>query len=1078
MRISWLSLFCGLAITVSAQTTHDLHKSATYNAFSFRGIGPALTSGRIADLVVNPDQTSEWYLAVASGGVWKTTNSGTTFSPIFDGEGSYSTGCITLDPNNPHVVWVGTGENNNQRSVAYGDGIYRSSDGGKSWKNMGLKESEHIGMIRVDPRNSNVVYAAAYGPLWSAGGERGLYKTTDAGTTWERVLEVDEHTGINEVHFDPRDPDILYATAHQRRRHVWTYISGGPGSTIYKSTDGGATWNKIEKGLPAGKMGRVGMAVSPANPDILYAIIEAEDDKGGFFRSTDRGASWSKQNKMSTSGNYYQEVYCDPKNVDKLFIMDTYCHYSLDGGKTFQKLNEKNKHVDNHCMWINPDNTDHYLMGCDGGLYETFDNATSWKYFPNLPITQFYRVTADNSEPFYHIYGGTQDNFSLGGPSQTRKSSGIDNYDWFVTNTGDGFESQIDPENPNIVYAQSQYGWLVRYDKQSGQKIGIKPRPGKDEAYRWNWDAPLIISPHQSSRLYFAANKVFRSDDRGNSWTVISPDLSRQIDRNKLEVMGQVWGMDAVMKNKSTSMYGNIVALSESPKQQGLLYAGTDDGLIQITEDDGANWTEKASFPDVPERTYVNDVKASLHDVNTVYAVFNNHKNGDFKPYVLKSSDQGKSWKNISGNLPERGSVYSLAEDHEKPGLLFAGTEFGLFVTLDDGEHWTQLKSGLPTIAIRDVDIQRRENDLVLASFGRGFYILDNYAPLRELSDEMLEKDFVVFSTKPGMIFGEEAKYGYAGSGFQGAQFYTAANPKQGVTFTYFLKEGIETRKAKRQKAEKELVEKKEPVPFPPFNEIHAEETEEKPYLLFAIADEAGNEIYRFTTAAKGGIHRVVWNGRYASNNSVNGKEDPVHVPKGGFPALPGTYQLSVYRSQDGQVERVQEPISFELKWLQQSDVQWDPAKRLAFQQEIDQARRNLSGTERYLQDLQQRLKEAQVAARKTPNISIATLNKLRQLEPELDRLHRVLHGDASKSKREFETPPGLLNRVGLSVWYTYNNQIQETTTQRFDLSIALEELKGVNDELKSIGQQVKQTEKELIDAGAPYLRGYLPEMD
>jgi len=513
------------------------------DALAFRAVGPALTSGRVADLAINPLNPDEWYVAAASGGVWKTTNHGLTFEPLFDDQGSYSIGCITLDPSNSHTVWVGTGENNNQRSVAYGDGVYKSTDGGSSWTNVGLKASEHIGMIAVHPKNSNIVWVAAYGPLWSSGGERGIYKTTDGGTTWRRVLNVSEHTGFNEVHLDPRNPNILFATAHQRRRHVHTYVSGGPESGLWRSEDGGETWSEVKNGIPGGDKGRLSLAISPVNPDLHYLMVEGH----GTYRSTNRGASYSKRSDHATSGNYYVELIASRSDANTLYSMDTYVQWSEDGGATFKRLGEKNKHVDNHAFWQNPSNPKHLILGCDGGIYETWDHGQAWHYKENLPITQFYRVSVDNAEPFYGIYGGTQDNFSLGGPSRTINDRGIVNSDWYVTQTGDGFESQIDPSDPNIVYAQAQYGGLQRFDKKSGEGVPIKPiEPAGGKAWRWNWDAPLLISPHDSKTLYFAANVVFKSTNRGNSWTAISGDLSRQLDRHLIPVMGKIQGLDAI----------------------------------------------------------------------------------------------------------------------------------------------------------------------------------------------------------------------------------------------------------------------------------------------------------------------------------------------------------------------------------------------------------------------------------------------------------------------------------------------------------------------------------------------------
>jgi len=1075
------SLLGLISLSVTAKETEEekpLFTSSQVSALKFREIGPALTSGRIADLIVNPENTSQWYIAAASGGVWKTNNAGATFSPIFDGQGSYSIGCVTMDPSNPHTIWVGTGENNNQRSVAYGDGLYRSPDGGKSWKNMGLKNSEHIGMIRVHPDNSNVVYVAAYGPLWSKGGDRGLYKTTDGGETWDLILEVDEHTGINEIHLDPRNPQVMYATAHQRRRHVFTYISGGPGSAIYKTTDGGANWRKLKSGLPGVNMGRIGMAVAPANPDVLYAIIEAEDDKGGFFRSTDRGESWHKQNDYVTSGNYYQELICDPHDVNKVFSMNTYCHVTYDGGKTIKKLGEKNKHVDNHCMWINPTNTDHYLMGCDGGLYQTYDNAKTWSYFPNLPITQFYRVAVDNAKPFYNVYGGTQDNFSLGGPSQTDKNSGIDNYDWFVTNEGDGFESQIDPSEPNIVYAQAQYGWLVRFDKQSGETVGIKPSPAKGEAYRWNWDAPLLISPHDHKTLYFAANKVFKSTDRGNSWSVISDDLTQQIDRNTLPVMDQVWSADVVMKNKSTSIYGNLVALHESSVTQGLLYVGSDDGLVHRSDDGGGSWSKLSGFSGVPANTYVNDLKASQHDEQVVYAVFNNHKNGDFKPYIYKSTNKGNSWVSISANLPERGSIYSLAEDHVDPNLLFVGTEFGLFFTNDGGQNWTQLKSGLPTIAVRDIAIQEEENDLVLGTFGRGFFVLDDYTPLRTISEEVTEKKAHFYPITDGLIYAERSKYGYGGTGFQGANFWSAKNAPMGVTFTYNLKEAPKTLKAKRQKAEKELYKNKEAIPYPSADELVAEDNEEKPYLLFVIKDANGNEVRRISEKAKAGMSRLTWEGRTTSYADIDTKKEPITNADAAYLALPGDYSVSLYQSVDGIIESLVQDQPFKLKALNQNTLLADAGEKEAFQKEIEQLRKRVNATRRFAKTLKTQVKEAKAAVRNTPNVPLTHLTALRDMEATLLDLDIKMNGNGSLSKREFETEPGITERIGLTVWNNYYNTQATTGIQRMDFDIAKAEIEPVITQLKMLRNELDEIKGSLTDLGVPELSGQYPKLD
>ncbi|MFI5204090.1 MAG: WD40/YVTN/BNR-like repeat-containing protein, partial [Flavobacteriales bacterium] len=711
MKLIKLSLVTILIFSFSGMSAqkapagNSLNEASTYSFLSFRGIGPAITSGRISDIAVNPKNKAQWYVTAASGGVWKTDNAGTTFTPVFDEQGSFSIGCVSLDPSNPNVVWVGTGENNNQRSVCYGDGVYKSEDGGKTWKNVGLSKSEHIGNIVIDPTNSNIVYVAAYGPLWSAGGERGVYKTVDGGKTWKQIHNVSEHTGCNEVHMDPRNPKILYAAFHQRRRHQWTYIGGGPESALYRSTDAGETWNKVVTGFATGDIGRIGLAISPVNPDVVYAIVEAKEKATGFYKSTDRGVSWNKMSGHATSGNYYMEIFAHPTEINTVFSVDTWAQKTLDGGKTFIPVGERYKHVDNHVFYIDPAQPEHMLLGCDGGLYETWDGAANWEFKANLPVTQFYKVSVDNAKPFYNVYGGTQDNNSLGGPSRTVSANGITNADWFITVGGDGFETVIDPVDPNILYSQWQYGGLIRYDRKTGEALDIKPKEQEgDAAYRWNWDSPLIISAHSNTRLYFACNRVFRTDDRGNNWKAISPDLTRQEDRNKWPVMGKVWSMDAVAKNKSTTIYGNVTAISESRINHDLIYAGTDDGLIQVTTNGGANWIKTDKFSGVPDRVLVQGVYASKHNENVVYATFNNHRNGDFKPYLMKSADKGKTWASISSNLPQRGSTYCMAEDHKNPNLLFVGTEFGVYFTLNGGTSWMKLGGGLPTICVHDME--------------------------------------------------------------------------------------------------------------------------------------------------------------------------------------------------------------------------------------------------------------------------------------------------------------------------------------------------------------------------------------
>src|SRR5882672_3608857 len=822
----------------------DPMSTATFNGLRLRSIGPAFTSGRVIGLAVDPINPSHYFVAAASGGVWKTLNAGTTWTPVFDREGSYSIGCIVLDPKNPLTVWVGTGENNSQRSVSYGNGVYRSDDGGKSWKNVGLKTSEHIGRIAIDPKDSNIVYVAAQGPLWGPGGERGLYKTTDGGKTWKQILKISENTGVTDVAIDPRDPDTIYAASYQRRRHMFTLVDGGPESALYKSTDAGATWNKMRAGLPTTEMGRIGIAISPVDSNVVYATIEAADRKGGIFRSQDRGGSWEKRNDFDAGAMYYARIVADPKDVERIYVMNVFLMVSDDGGRTIRRLGEKSKHVDNHEIWIDQNNNDHYLVGCDGGVYESFDRGANWDFKANLPVTQFYDVTTDNATPFYNVFGGAQDNFAFGGPSRTRNASGIVNSDWFVTQGGDGFRSQVDPEDPNTIYAELQNGNLVRDDKRTGERLGITPQVGRgEEPLRWNWDSPFIISPHSHTRLYFAADKLFRSDDRGDSWQVISRQLSRGLDRDRLPVMGKVWGIDAVAKNASTAFFGNASALAESPKTDGLIYVGTDDGLIQITEDGGKSWRKVEKLPDVPELAYVSRIVASNNDTNTVYVAIENHQNADFKPYLFKSADAGRTWISIKNNLPANGPVWAIAEDHVNPNLLFVGTEFGLYFSIDGGQKWIQMRGGLPTIQVRDLAIQKRENDLVVGTFGRGFYILDNYTPLRLLRPEMLKQDGLLFPVKDALMYIQAQPLGGRGKSFQGESFYTADNPPFGATFTYYLKEELKTKKAARQEAERNAQRRNTPVALPSNSDFRAEEEEEAPAVILTVSDSSGRVI-------------------------------------------------------------------------------------------------------------------------------------------------------------------------------------------------------------------------------------------
>ena len=1010
--------------------------------FKFRSLGPAAYSGRISDIAVNPENTSEYYVGVASGGLWKTENHGTTFKPIFDSQSVFSIGCLALDPNNPNVLWVGTGENNSQRNLAYGDGVYKSTDGGKSFTNMGLKTSRQIGKIMIDPRNSNVVYVAAQGQAWGPGGERGLYKTTDGGKNWERVLHVSDNTGISDMEMDPRNPDILYAAAHQRERRVFSKINGGPESAIYKSVDGGATWYKLKKGLPGGDVGRIGLALSPANPDMIYAVIELPESKSGFYRSSDMGESWEKRSdKGSNSPQYYNEIYADPIDQDVVILMDTRASRTKDGGKTWTNIEGRNKHVDNHAMWIDPDNTDHYIVGCDGGLYETYDAAQTWQFKSNLPITQYYHVRTDNDFPFYNVYGGAQDNGSWYGPSKTH-SRYLVNADWIHTLGGDGYLSIPDPDRPDISYCEYQYCGLSRYDRTTGNSVNIQPQPTEDEEFRWNWNTPYFISPFDSKTLYVAGNYVFKSTDMGNSWTKISQDLTRQIDQNSLPMMGKMWPPEAVAKNLSTSKFGNIFALTESPLRQGMIYAGTDDGLIWVTENDGGDWTKYDSFTSVPDTTFVNYILPSMHDTNTVYACFDGRKNSsDFTPYIIKSTDKGKTWTSIAANLPS-GTIYAIQEDHENPNILFIGTEWGVWTTIDGGQHWVQLKGGLPTIQVKDLTIQRRENDLVVATFGRGFYVLEDYSPLRELSEELSEKSAHIFDIDSAYMYTPGRHLTY-----QGEVYFRLRNPDPSAVFRYYVKDGYETLKQKRVKAQKKALEDGTEYPYPSEEELLGEKEEDKPYLVFTIYDD-GNEIVRkIKKSLSSGYSSLTWDLQYLSD-------------RGGPTVPPGKYSVALDKVSTSSTERLVEPVSFKVFTLPNAMGLPDYTDNFAFMKAVSELRDQLSQARAQISDANNRISKIKSGLERLPVESGFMIEQLDAFQQEMNMVAKALIGG-------FGAKNTASSRLSFASYALRGSHVDVTGAQREQFSMARREYDAQSSQLDDLyNNQLPELEQQYQDAG------------
>ncbi len=1058
---------------------NDPWQESTFRAFRLRSIGPALLSGRVNIIVVHPGHPATWYAGVASGGVWKTTNAGTTWTPIFQNEGSYSIGDVALDPRDPNVIWVGTGEHNAQRSVGYGHGVYRSADGGRTWKNMGLRQSGNIGRIVIDPRDSNVVYVAAQGPLWSAGGERGLYKTTDGGQTWTQILKISENTGVTDVAMDPFNPDVLLAAAHQRRRHVWTLIHGGPESALYKSNDGGKTWRKITTGLPGGELGRIGLEFSRAQRGLVYAVVEATREGTGTYRSLDSGESWERRSNVAGQPMYYGRVFADPQLAGRVYMMDVIVRVSDDGGATWRVVGDRAKHVDTHAWWIDPKDSNHILAGCDGGIYETWDGGRLWRHMTNLPVMQFYNVAVDNSSPVYYVYGGTQDNNTVGGPSATRGVDGATNNDWFVVTGGDGFVARIDPTDPNIVYAESQYGGLVRLDRRTGERVPIRPVEGKGEPpLRFNWESPYIISPHNPKRLYFGANRLLRSDDRGDGWTPVSGDLTRQVDRNKLPVMGKIWPPEAIAKHQSTSTFGNLTALSESPVKEGLIYTGSDDGLISVTEDGGKAWRKIDKIAGLPDLSpvgsigvYVQRLVASRHDASKVYALFDNHKNGDFRPYVMKSADKGATWVSIAGNLPENGPALSLAEDPLNPNLLFCGTEFGLYFTVDGGKKWIRLRNNLPTIPVRDLAVQEREGDLVLATFGRGFYVLDDYSPLRQANAQVFEKAAHVFPVKKATAFVQETG---KSRGSQGEQLWMAENPPYGATITYWLKETVRTKRQERQERAR-----KDPSLYPTQAELTAEEDEDPPQILLTIADAKGRVVRHLTGPATRGIHRVTWNLRGPAISAAQPQgqrgeqeEEPRRQQPGGALVAPGTYKVTLARKAGGVVTplNVEETIAV----VADAASAMSDADRRARDEFIERAlrlQRQVLGA----------LDSANQAKAKLTAIRRALLDgparpemieTALKLDARVTAILRKLRGDETLRGLESGAPSTIQSRAANAVAVTRGMTSPPTGTMQANLRIAGEELAEESAKLKALLDELRKFEQALDAAGVPYTQG------
>lgn len=1070
-----LAFFCHfLSFSLPAQPQQIT--SEDFNGIKFRSIGPAFTSGRIADIAINPEDENLWYVAVGSGGVWKTENSGTTWNPVFDDQGSYSIGAVTIDPSNSNTIWVGTGENVGGRHVAYGDGVYVSHNNGETWKNMGLNNSEHIAKVIVHPENSDILWVAAEGPLWSKGGERGVFKSSDGGKNWKKTLGGNQWTGATSLVIDPSDPDNLYAATWQRHRNVAAYMGGGPGSGLHKSTDGGETWEKLTKGIPESNLGKIGLAISPFDPEIIYAAIELDRKKGGIFMSSNRGDSWAEMSDAVSGGtgpHYYQELYASPHEKGRLYLMSNTVQISEDHGKTFNSMNEETKHVDSHAMAFKSSDPNYVLFGTDGGLYESFDHTKTWRYIRNLPITQYYKIAVDDSEPFYNVYGGTQDNGSHGGPSRTLSESGIKNSDWWITLGADGHQSAIEPGNPDITYGEYQQGMLFRIDQTTGEKVLIQPQPREGEPYeRFNWDAPILVSPHKPTRLYFASQRVWRSENRGDGWTVISNDLTRNQDRLSLPIMGEGQSWDNPWDVGAMSNYNTITSLAESPQQEGLLYAGTDDGIIQISEDGGNTWvkTEVGKISGVPATAFVNDLRADLFDANVVYAALDNHKFGDYKPYLLKSTDKGKSWKSMNGDLPQNLITWRLVQDHKKKDLLFAATEYGIYFTYNRGKNWFQLKGGLPVISFRDIAIQRREDDLVGGSFGRGIFILDDLGPIREFNSAMLNGKPSLFDVKPAYRYiQKDALYG------QGATEYAAENPPYGAIFTYFLPERYKSKKEQRQEEEKELAKQQSPTPFVGWEQLEEEVRQEKPIMYLTVRDKDGNVVNRVKGTNERGFNRVNWELDYADKSGVMLREPRENS---GTLVTTGEYSVSLDLHENGTLRELTEPLIFQVIPLAKGALEGaSNAEIEEFRNEYEAFVQKLTAANTVLDRNMQKIEALKRALQKASNPTNAIFTQLHKARERLMDLEKALNGDKVKAEVGERSDPTPRNAVYIAS-SALNSTYGPTANHRDAFHVAKNQLERITVDLREMNQEViPDIEKRVKAAGAPWVEGQeIPE--